>query len=123
MTAAVHGYVDAFARGDVDAVVALFAPDASVEDPIGSPPRIGHAAIRAFYRDSMATGARLELAGPIRIAAAHAAFAMQVRLHFNGQDLAIDVIDTFAFDPAGRITAMHAYFGPTNMHPNPPEES
>lgn len=116
MEAAVHAYVEAFAKGDPELAVAIFAEDAVIEDPIGTPPRIGHAAIREFYVQSMATGATLHLAGPVRVAAAHAALAMQVRLHWNGKDMAIDVIDTFAFDDAGKVTEMRAYFGPGNMH-------
>lgn len=115
MEAAVRAYVAAFDAGDADRAAAIFADDAVVEDPIGSPPRIGKAAIRQFYAESMATGAKLHLAGPIRVATAHAAFAMQVRLHWDGKDMAIDVIDTFAFDDEGKVKEMKAYFGPGNM--------
>ncbi|MFM2301156.1 MAG: hypothetical protein RLZZ84_892 [Pseudomonadota bacterium] len=115
MEAAVHAYVAAFASGDPEQAAAIFAADAVVEDPIGSLPRVGIAAIRQFYVESMATGATLHLTGPIRVAAAHAAFAMQVRLHWDGKDMAIDVIDTFAFDEAGKVKEMKAYFGPGNM--------
>lgn len=116
MEAAVHAYVEAFAKGDPELAVAIFADNASVEDPIGSPPHVGGEAIRAFYAASMATGATLHLSGPVRVAAAHAAFAMQVRLRWDGKDMAIDVIDTFAFDDEGKVTEMKAYFGPGNMH-------
>ena len=116
MEAAVHTYVEAFAKGDPELAVGIFADDAVIEDPIGSEPRVGKAAIREFYVQSMATGATLHLAGPVRVAAAHAAFAMQVRLHWDGKDMAIDVIDTFAFDDAGKVKEMKAYFGPGNMH-------
>jgi steroid Delta-isomerase len=116
MEAAVHAYVAAFDRGDPDAVVALFAPDANVEDPIGSPAHVGHDAIRAFYAASMQTGAKLRLDGPVRIAGNHAAFAFTVHLHWQGKDQRVEVIDTFAFDDAGKVREMRAYFGPTNMH-------
>jgi steroid delta-isomerase len=116
MEAAVHAYVAAFEAGDPEAAVAIFAADAVVEDPIGSEPKRGRDAIRAFYTASMATGAKLVLMGPVRVAAAHAAFAMQVRLHWDGRDMAIDVIDTFAFDDDGKVREMKAYFGPGNMH-------
>ncbi len=116
MEAAVHTYVAAFAKGDPAMAAAIFAEDAVVEDPIGAAPRIGHAAILEFYTQSMATGATLHLQGPVRLAAAHAAFAMQVHLHWDGKDMAIDVIDTFAFDEAGKVKLMQAYFGPGNMH-------
>ena len=48
--------------------------------------------------------------------AAHAAFAMQVRLHWDGKDTAIDVIDTFRFNDDNKVVEMRAYWGPTNMH-------
>lgn len=115
MEAAVHAYVAAFDAGDPEAAVAIFAEDAVVEDPIGTPPKVGHAAIREFYTMSMATGAKLVLDGPIRIATAHAAFAFRVKLHFDGKDMTIHVIDTFAFDDAGKVTEMKAFFGPGNM--------
>ena len=116
MEAAVHAYVDAFAKGDPALAAAIFADDAVVEDPIGTPPKVGKAAILEFYTQSMATGATLHLQGPVRVAAAHTAFAMQVRLNWDGKDMAIDVIDTFAFDEAGKVKLMQAYFGPGNMH-------
>ncbi len=115
MTKTVHSYIDAFSRADVEAIVALFAADACVEDPVGSEPKVGHEAIRAFYAGSVATGAKLTLQGPIRLAQSHAAFAFEVSLHFDDRDMKIDVIDVFSFNEAGRVQAMTAYFGPTNM--------
>lgn len=115
MEAAVHAYVEAFDKGDPELAVAIFAEDAVVEDPIGTPPKVGHAAIREFYTVSMATGAKLVLDGPIRVATSHAAFAFHVPLHFDGKDMEIHVIDTFAFDETGKVKEMRAYFGPGNM--------
>ena len=113
--AAVHGYIDAFARGDAEAAVALFAADASVEDPLGTPIKRGHAEIRDFYAGAMATGAALELQGQPRYAADYVAFAFSVKLAWQGQESVIDVIDTFRLDDAGKITEMRAYWGPENM--------
>lgn len=116
MEAAVHEYVAAFDAGSPERVAALFAADAVVEDPIGSPPHVGIEAILGFYTASMQTGAKLKLDGPVRIAGDYAAFAFSVLLNLGGQDLRIDVIDTFQFDAAGKVIKMQAYFGPTNMH-------
>lgn len=113
--AAVHGYVDAFARGDAEAAVALFADDATVEDPLGTPIKRGHDEIRAFYQGSMATGAKLELQGEPRCAADYVAFAFAVRLEWQGQKSVIKVIDTFRLNDDGKITEMRAYWGPENM--------
>lgn len=121
ITAAVLAYVSAFDQGDPDAAAALFAEDAVVEDPIGSPPHVGQAAIRAFYAASIQTGAKLTLTGPLRIAPPHLAFAMQVRLNWQGRDMAIDVIDTMEFNADGKVSRMQAYFGPSNMASAPTE--
>lgn len=115
MTAAVHGYVDAFDKGNPEAVVALFAEDATVEDPVGTPLKVGHDAIREFYAASMATGAKLRLEGPIRCATGYAAFAFRVELTMDGKFLTVDVIDTFKFNADGKVTEMRAFFGPSNM--------
>lgn len=116
MEAAVHEYVAAFSAGDPERVVALFAPDAVVEDPVGSDPHHGHDAIRAFYTGSMATGAKLHLEGPVRVVQDYAAFAFSVNLHWEGSDKRIDVIDTFRFNDANQVIEMRAYWGPANMH-------
>lgn len=115
MEAAVHAYVEAFAKADPELAVAIFAEDATVEDPVGSPLKRGHIEIREFYQASMATGAKLILDGPVRVAQDHAAFAFHVPLHFEGKDMEIHVIDTFAFDAEGKVREMRAYFGPGNM--------
>ena len=38
-------YAQALSEGDTDGLVALFTPDATLEDPIGTEPHRGHAAI------------------------------------------------------------------------------
>lgn len=116
MEAAVHEYVDAFAAGSPERVAALFAQGATVEDPIGTPPHVGYDAILGFYTASMQTGAKLQLEGPVRIAGEYAAFAFSVKLHMGGNDMRVDVIDTFRFNEDGKVTEMRAYFGPTNFH-------
>lgn len=115
MTAAVHAYVDAFERGDPELAVALFADDATIEDPIETPLKIGTDAIREFYNMSMASGAKLVLEGPIRIGGSHAAFAFAAQLKMNDSLISIHVIDIFRFNDAGKVIEMKAYFGPTNM--------
>jgi steroid delta-isomerase len=108
MEAAVHEYVAAFDAGAPERVAALFAEDATVEDPVGTEPKVGQAAILEFYTASMQTGAKLRLEGPVRLCGPYAAFAFS--------DMRVDVIDTFKFNDDGKVVEMRAYFGPTNMH-------
>ena len=116
MEAAVHEYVAAFEAGSAERVAALYAADATVEDPIGSPLHHGREAIRAFYVESMKTGAKLKLEGPIRIAGDYAVFPFSVNLHWEGSDKRIDVIDTFRFNANNEVIEMRAFWGPANMH-------
>ena len=116
MEAAVHAYVAAFEAGSADQVAALYAADATVEDPIGSPIHKGREAVRAFYAESMKTGAKLKLEGPVRIAGDYAVFPFSVNLNFDGGPKRIDVIDTFRFNEANEVVEMRAYWGQSNMH-------
>ena len=116
MESAVHAYVAAFEAGSADQVAALYAQDATVEDPIGSPIHKGREAIRAFYAQSMKTGAKLKLEGPVRVAGDYAVFPFSVNLNYDGGHKRIDVIDTFRFNEANEVVEMRAFWGPTNMH-------
>lgn len=116
MEAAVHAYVAAFEAGSADQVAALYAEDATVEDPIGAPIHHGRDAVRAFYAESMKTGAKLKLEGPVRVVGDYAVFPFSVNLDFDGGPKRIDVIDTFRFNEANEVIEMRAYWGPTNMH-------
>lgn len=116
MEAAVHAYVAAFAAGDPEQIVVLFAENGTVEDPVGAPIQQGHDAIRQFYTASMATGAKLQLEGPVRLTDEYAVFAFSVHLEWQGHAQRIDVIDSFRFDDNNKITEMRAFFGPANMH-------
>ena len=116
MEAAVNAYVAAFEAGSADQVAALYAQDATVEDPIGSPIHHGREAIRAFYAESMKTGAKLKLEGPVRVTGDYAVFPFSVNLNYDGGAKRIDVIDTFRFNEANEVVEMRAYWGPTNMH-------
>lgn len=112
MKAVLQNYLDAFNRGDAEAIAALYAEDATVEDPLGSPPKRGRKAILDFYREAIATGAKATLDTPIRGSHGNsAAVAFTVKVG----PMSVRVIDTMAFDASGRITEMKAYFGPDDF--------
>ena len=115
--ATVQAYLDGFARADAPMIADLFADDATIEDPIGTPIRRGKAEIREFYTYSTSTGARLELLGDPRCAGDSVAFAFAVKLEHEGQRSVIEVIDTFRFDDAGKVVEMRAFWGPGNVKP------
>lgn len=117
MTAAVHAYVAALNAGDLDGIVALYADDASVEDPVGSTPLVGTEAIRAFYARSTAMPLQVTLDGEVRVAGNECAFPFSVSFVHEGRRTTIRPIDTFRFDEAVRIVQMRAFFGPGNIYP------
>lgn len=114
MEAAVHEYLRALNASDLDAVVALFADDATVEDPVGTPPKRGIAEIRAFYVGSVALKLSLALEGQVRVAGSEAVFPFSVSFSYQGQPTTIRPIDVFRFNEAGKIVSMRAFFGPAN---------
>lgn len=116
MVATVKAYVAAFETADPDAVAALYAADATVEDPIGSPLVQGTDAIREFYRHAIGVGAKLRLEGPVRTVKRQAVFPFSVHVEHQGRQQRIDVIDIFSFNSDGRIGQMRAYWGVENCH-------
>jgi steroid delta-isomerase len=107
----VHDYVAAYNAADLDAMLALYEPDASMEDPVGSEPARGRDAIAALYRLGFDMGVKLELEGPVRCAGNSVAFPMVGRTA-GGR---LHIIDVFDLTPAGRIGRMRAYWGPENL--------
>lgn len=117
MQAAVHEYVRALNASDLEAIVALYADEATVEDPVGSAPKCGRDAIRTFYAGSVALKLDVVLEGEVRCVGHECAFAFSVSFTHEGRRTTIRPIDTMRFNEAGRIVQMRAFFGPGNIHP------
>ena len=112
MKSVLQGYIDAFNRNDLEAIVDLYAENATVEDPYGTPPKQGHAAIREFYANALQTGAKLELNAPIRASMGDAAAMAFTAVIATTR---VSVIDVMTFNEQGLITSMRAYFGQSDM--------
>ena len=110
-------YAAAMSAGDTEALIALFADDAYIEDPVGAERSTGSEAIRAhFTAATQQSSSKLEIVAPVRVAEpGHGAAAMQARTEMGGQEYIIDILDVFTFDDDGLITSMTAYWGPTNV--------
>ncbi|MDR3419344.1 MAG: steroid Delta-isomerase [Nevskia sp.] len=116
MKQALQAYIDAFNRSDAEAVIALYADDATVEDPVGKDVLVGKERIAAFYRMAIGTGAKLALAAPIRASHGNsAAMAFDVQLNMPQGKALIRVIDVMTFDDEGRFSSMRAFWGPSDM--------
>lgn len=118
MRAAMQEYIDAFNRVDLEAIVNLYANDATVEDPVGSPPKSGRDEIHAFYKGALEMGATLSLVAPIRTSHGDsAAMAFEVDVTLESGHFLIRVIDVMTFNDAGKFTSMRAFWGPEDMIP------
>ena len=103
-------YPELFSKGDTDAVVELYADDATIEDPIGSELRVGKEGVRAFYESTMG-GAVMKRTGAVRIAGLEAACPFVCLIGPEGPDQkALDIISTMVFDESGKIKQMRAYW-------------
>jgi steroid delta-isomerase len=112
MKATLQSYLDHFNEGDAEKLTALFATDATVEDPVGAPPHKGTEAIRAFYVDAMKNGAQLSLSAPIRGSHGNAA-AMAFEAKIG--TLTVRIVDVMTFNEDGKVATMQAYFGPEDF--------
>ena len=126
---AVEEYFEFFNSQDAQGIAQLYADNAKVTDPVGTPTKVGKEAILAFYKLAVKNGAKLKRNGPIRISRNFAAFAftvsvgamtsvdkdVAVEVELPKGGMSIDVIDTFKFNEEGQITEMNAYWGPSNI--------
>jgi steroid delta-isomerase len=110
----VDRYVELVASGTADELVALYAEDAVVEDPVGSEPRAGHAAIRELYATLEGLDQQTRLLA-VRIAGGEAAFHFEVATLADGVTYTLAPVDVMVFDDAGKITSMRAYWGDEDM--------
>lgn len=107
-------YCELLTAGDAEGIVALYAENGAVEDPIGSPLHRGRDAIRVFYTAS-AGSVSLELEGRPRVAGNEGACGMLARP--KGAKVVIETLDTMIFDEDGLIREMRAYWSPETIRP------
>ncbi|WP_236201958.1 nuclear transport factor 2 family protein [Pseudomonas pseudonitroreducens] len=114
-------YVELVDAGDIDGILALYADDAVVEDPVGSPAQVGIEAIARFYREGLGRAeVSAQLTGPVRVTGnGCGAMPFRVDLNWNGTPCSLHVIDVMEFDEHGLIRRMKAYWGDLNLEQRP----
>lgn len=116
ITAVVHRYLELIATGTADDIVALFADDATVEDPVGSDPYVGLQAIRGFFSTLESLQRETELVS-LRVCRHEAAFQFVITFRAGDHRMRLSPIDTMAFDCDGKITSVRSYFSPADVRP------
>ncbi len=107
----VEQYLARFTANDRDGWLALWADDATMEDPVGSELRRGKDEIGAFFDQGQTQADSVELRpdGPVIVLGHEAAFTFQVRPTLGGTEFLLPAIDVMTFDDAGLITSQRAF--------------
>ena len=91
-TATVNRYLELLAKANADDIAALYADDATVEDPVGGDVHIGRQAIRGFYSNVPGTGNETEVL-TLRALGSEVAFFWRLTVDLGeGGKMAIDII-------------------------------
>jgi steroid delta-isomerase len=108
LESACEAYVSLLGDENVDALMALFAEDCTVEDPVGAERRIGKVAVREFYATLPGVGVSAKLVGPVHANADARAAAFPFEIDTAG--FVMSVIDVMTFDEKGKVTSMTAHW-------------
>lgn len=116
LRATIESYVEMMCRSDIEGIMALYADDATAEDPVGGDVQQGSEAIKNFY-SMTAPLLQVELSGPICVAGNECAFPLLAQLTM-GEDISyLDATDVLTFNDDGKISRMRAYWNPQELRP------
>ncbi|WP_380878031.1 hypothetical protein ACFB49_15240 [Sphingomonas sp. DBB INV C78] len=102
---------------DLKGVLALFHPNAVIEDPIGTGEKRGHAEIGAFFQagfDAMQGGILMTFDCAARIVGRYGAVAYIAKPVNYPVKVEIETLDVMEFDDDGLIVRMTAFWGESN---------
>jgi steroid delta-isomerase len=105
----VQRYLDLVAGGTTAEILALYAEDATVEDPVGSEVRRGHEEIGAFYAGLEGLRITTDLV-TLRACAGQAAFHFEIVTEVGPQRYRMAPLEVMTFDDAGKILGMRAFW-------------
>lgn len=112
--AAVTRYLALVADGTADDIAALYAEDASLEDPVGSDVLRGREAIRAFYATLEGLSVTTTLI-TLRACAGEAAFHFRVETDTGAGVATMEPLEVMTFSPEGKITSMRAWWSDADL--------
>lgn len=110
----VEEYLRLVATGTADEIAALYAEDATLEDPVGAEALRGREAIRAFYAavEPLTMETRLFT---LRTAAGEAAFHFEVKTITDDATFTMAPIEVMTFDDDALVTSMRAWWSAEDM--------
>ncbi|WP_067856036.1 nuclear transport factor 2 family protein [Nocardia shimofusensis] len=114
ITSTVTEYAHRIGTGTAAEIAALYAEDATLEDPVGTEVRVGRDAIAAFYSGLDGVETTMELL-TIRVSGDTAAFHFRVTSALPNGPITVEPIDVMTFDEQGQITSMRAIWSMADM--------
>ena len=113
--ATIERYQATFNSGDRDGWLKLFTDDGALEDPVGSPPRIGAEGLAAFW-DQIHDGKRQQVERTVRmvqgplVCGLEAAWAFELRIPRGDRIGVVEIIDQADFTDDGLIRRLRAFW-------------
>lgn len=102
-------YMTAVSAHDLDTLMALFAPGAEQQEPVGTPPNVGHDAIRGFFAASRQVPFTMTRMGPVTVVGNRALFMARVRIELADGVREMTTADVFTVDDQCRIVELLAF--------------
>lgn len=113
--AAVDAYIDLLTTGTAEQIADLYAPDATVEDPIGADIRDTREALVEFYAIITGMDERAATLNWKRVAGDTAVFEFTLVTGTSGMRFEITPVDIMVFDASGKIASMRAVWQPEDL--------
>jgi steroid Delta-isomerase len=120
ISATIERYQATFNSGDREGWLALFTDDGVLEDPVGSPPRVGGEGLGAFW-DQIHDGKRHQggrtvrmVQGPL-VCGFEAAWAFELRIPQAERIAVVEIIDQAVFADDGLIRRLRAFWSETTI--------
>lgn len=107
--ATVNRYLELVANGTAGEIAALYAADATIEDPVGSPVTAGREAIEAFYATFASMPKTTELL-TLRTCGGEAAFHFEIVTDTGAGKAVMAPLEVMTFDDDGLIVSMRAWW-------------
>jgi steroid Delta-isomerase len=109
--AAAEAYITASNANDKQAVLARFAPDAVLFDPVGQPPHVGADGIGAFFDQTRTLADRIEMKLlDVIVCGTEAALVLEIHATIGESVMIMDCVETVEFDDEAKIARMKAYW-------------
>ncbi len=112
MCEAIDRYFAAWSSLDPTACAACFTSDARVQDPYGTTPRQGEAALKDFFNGIAKALREMQLRAESMYPSGNRAAVVfrGTGVGMNGKPVSVTGVDVFEFNHAGKITNLWAYW-------------